>query len=344
MENLEIKNEGKLLSEDGSLTTFGWARFPYLAPNAEGINVYSLKAFQQFRLKRWQYYAITTPTNFFSFTISHVGYLGLVFAYIVNFEKRVYHEETLNIPLGRGIHLPKDSLSGTASFEKGDLIVSFETAEDKTRFINVNWPNFGKQTLTAKLKITIPEQQESVVNVFPFDEKRFFYTRKVNCMQPEGEIKYDKVYKITSEDAFGTLDWGFGVWPYKSAWLWGSFSTKLPDGRTVGVNLGDKIGNNPDVTDNGVILDGKVHKLGKVHFIYDPSQLDKEWDIKSEDGTLKLKFEPFLVRLAKTDLKIISSVLHQVFGHYSGIFTTEDGKTIEVKEVIGWIEEHNARW
>lgn len=344
MENLEIKTAGKLISEDGSLTTFGWARYPYLEPNTENINVYSLKALQQFRLKRWQYYAITTRTHFFSFTISHVGYLGLVFAYVVNFENRVYHEETLNIPMGRGIHLPKDSLSGTASFEKGDLRVSFEAVEDKTRLIDVNWPKFGKQTLTAKLKITIPEQQESVVNVFPFDEKRFFYTRKVNCMQPEGEIKYDKVYKITSNDSFGTLDWGFGVWPYKSAWLWGSFSTKLPDGRTVGVNLGDKIGNNPKVTDNAVILNGRILKLGRVNFDYDPENLEKEWKIKSEEGNLKLVFKPFLVRLAKTDLLVLKSVLHQIFGYYSGSFELESGEKVEINNITGWIEEHNARW
>lgn len=341
---MEIKNKSKLLSEDGSLTTFGWARFPYLEPNAEKINVYSFKALQQFRLKRWQYYAITTPTHFFSFTISHVGYLGLVFAYVVSFENRVYHEETLNIPMGRGISLPKDSLSGTASFEKGDLRVSFETVDDKIRLINVNWPKFGKQTLTAKLKITIPEQQESVVNVFPFNGKRFFYTRKVNCMQPEGEIKCERVYNITPEDAFGTLDWGFGVWPYKSAWLWGSFSTKLSDGRTLGINLGDKIGNNPDVTDNAVILNGRVLKLGRVSFDYDPKNLEKEWNIKSEEGNLKLVFKPFLVRLAKTDLLVLKSVLHQIFGYYSGSFELESGEKVEINNITGWIEEHNARW
>jgi len=344
MKDLEIKDFQKLLKEDGSLTVKGWARFPYLEPNASAINIYAVKSFQKLRIKRWQYYAIMTPTNFFSFTISHIGYLGLVFAYVVDFEKKKYHEQTINIPFGKGIELPKDSLGGTARYEKGDLKVVFTTETDNTRYIDVNWPKFGGVGLKANLKVTIPENQESVVNVFPFEKNRFFYTRKVNCMEPIGVIEYDKVYNINPENAFGTLDWGFGVWPYRSAWIWGSFSTRLSDGRTLGINLGDKIGNDPDVTDNAVILDGKVYKLGKVKFQHDPANLNKEWYIISSDGRLKLTFRPFMLRLANTNLFLLKSILHQIFGTYSGSFTMASGEKIEINDLVGWVEEHNACW
>jgi hypothetical protein len=344
MKNLEIKDFQKLLNDDGSLTAIGWARFPYLEPNAESIRIYPIKSLQNLRLKRWQYYAITTPTNFFSFTISHVGYLGLVFAYVVDFEKRTYHEETINTPFGAGVELPKDSSGGVAHYEKGDLKVLFKTETDNIRYIDVNWPKFGGIGLKANLKIVIPKNQESVVNVFPFEKNRFFYTRKVNCMEATGVIEYDKSYNINPENAFGSLDWGFGVWPYKSAWIWGSFSTRLHDGSTLGINLGDKIGNDPRVTDNAVILNGKIYKLGKVKFEYDPEHLEKEWRIKSSDNKLKLTFKPFMVRLARTNLVLLKSVLYQIFGTYSGSFTRDNGEKIEINNVIGWIEEHNARW
>ncbi len=344
MDKYEIIGNRKLLDESGNLEFAGWARFPYLEPNVENINIYPFKSLQYFRLKRWQYYGITKATHFFSFTLSNAGYLGLVFAYVVDFEKKAYHEETLNVPFGKGIELPRDSLSGTASFKKGEISLTFETREDRFRLIDVNWPNFGKQTLTARLKITIPEQQESVVNVFPFDKKRFFYTRKVNCMMPEGEIVWDKTYQITPEDSFGTLDWGIGVWPYRSSWIWGSFSKRLNDGRTLGINLGHKIGKNPEIHDNAVILNGRVDKLPNVVFDYDARDYEREWRIYSSDRRLQLSFKPILVRFAKTDLLILKSVFHQIFGYYEGTFITESGEKIDIQNTIGWIEEHEARW
>jgi Protein of unknown function (DUF2804). len=38
--------------------------------------------------------------------------------------------------------------------------------------------------------------------------------------------------------------------------------------------------NDPRVTDNAVILNGKIYKLGKVKFEYDPAYLEKDWRIK----------------------------------------------------------------
>jgi hypothetical protein len=62
------------------------------------------------------------------------------------------------------------------------------------------------------------------------------------------------------------------------------------------------------------------------------------------DGRLDLVFTPFFERVAKTDLKVLRSEVHQMFGRYNGSVVTDDGKIIEVSDLIGWAEEHNARW
>jgi hypothetical protein len=41
---------------------------------------------------------------------------------------------------------------------------------------------------------------------------------------------------------------------------------------------------------------------------------------------------------------IIKSEIRQVFGHFSGIVVTDSGETIEVADMIGWVEQHRARW
>jgi hypothetical protein len=77
---------------------------------------------------------------------------------------------------------------------------------------------------------------------------------------------------------------------------------------------------------------------------YQYEHLEKEWRIKSSDNKLKLTFKPFMVRLARTNLVLLKSVLYQIFGTYNESFTRDTGEKIEINNVIGWIEEHNARW
>jgi hypothetical protein len=64
----------------------------------------------------------------------------------------------------------------------------------------------------------------------------------------------------------------------------------------------------------------------------------------SVDGRLDLGFKPFFERVAKTDVGILSSEVHQMFGRYSGTLVTDSGEQIAVKDLIGWAEEHHARW
>jgi len=57
-----------------------------------------------------------------------------------------------------------------------------------------------------------------------------------------------------------------------------------------------------------------------------------------------LIFTPFVERNAKTDVKIIFSEVHQMFGHFNGILDIKDGNPIEIHSAIGWAEDHHARW
>jgi hypothetical protein len=356
MKAREITHPASLLDANGNLTASGWAEHPYLDANLENLNFYALKFLQPLRLKRWQYYGITTPTHFFSFTISTVGYLGSIFAYVLDFDSGKYHEETITTPFGSGVVLPRNSTGGGCHYLKGDLHLHFLAESDTKRVLDVNWPGFGGSVLRARVRFQLDQDHESIVNVFPYPNKRFFYTRKINCMPADGRIEYgwdedthyvnpvSKVYKIQPSDCLGTLDWGVGVWPYRSFWIWGSLSQRLADGRTLGLNLGGGIGNDPSITDNAIILNGRLDKLGTVDFKYDNKDFKKPWHMSTADGRLSLKFTPFFERVAKTDALVLSSEVHQVFGRYNGTAVIDSGESIKIDNLIGWAEEHHARW
>jgi hypothetical protein len=55
-------------------------------------------------------------------------------------------------------------------------------------------------------------------------------------------------------------------------------------------------------------------------------------------------FTPFLERVAKTNLAVITSEVHQMFGRYAGKVIADSGERIEIDGLIGFAEEHQARW
>jgi hypothetical protein len=81
-----------------------------------------------------------------------------------------------------------------------------------------------------------------------------------------------------------------------------------------------------------------------VSFDYDPSDYDKTWRFRDDQGRLKLDFHPFKERLARTNLGIIFSEVHQIFGRYAGEVKTDDGELVHLEGLIGFAEEHRARW
>ena len=260
----ELVEASPLLDETGALTQPGWARQPLLDCNLEDTHFYRLHAAQRFRVKRWDYYGVTHPTGYFSATIADLGYAGQVFVYSVDFEQASYVEDTVTIPLGRGVQLPRNSDIGTSSWSGKKASVAFDVT-DGVRTVSVEWPDFGGRQLTADIRIDLAPDHESTVIVTPIGARRFYYNRKINCMPASGTIRVGSDQtKLTADSSLRTLDWGRGVWEYSSFWVWASASGFLADGRTVGLNFGFGFGDTSAATENTLLLDGRIHKLGVV--------------------------------------------------------------------------------
>lgn len=339
-----LKGPGPLLNPDGSLADVGWARQPLLDCNLENVGFYRLRFLQPLRIKRWDYYGLTTPSHFYSFTLSDLGYLQMVFAYVVDFEARTHHEETLTLLPRAGVSLPRNSTEGESHFDNGKVRLLFQ-AEPGTRRLEVDWPAFGGQGLRARVALTQPSEHESMVIVIPIQGKRFYYNRKINCLPAEGWVEdRGQRVELTPTTCLGNLDWGRGVWEYRSFWVWATASGFLPDGRRLGLNMGFGFGDTSAATENAVILDGKIHKLGQLEWIYDPQHLSQPWSMRDLSGRLNLRFDPFYDRVAATDFKVLGSTVHQLFGRYYGTVQTDEGETIAVDGLAGTAEEHHARW
>lgn len=341
----ELTHPGPLLDEHGRLAQVGWSRRPLLDGNLENARFYPLGLFQRFRVKRWDYYALFTPRRFFSATVADLGYAANIFAYTIDFAGGELYEEGLVAPLGRGVRLARNSPEGETVFDNGRVLLRFTAGPDERR-VHIDWPGFHNgRGLRADARLRVPPGHESMNIVIPIGERRFYYNTKINCLPAEGQVQYGElVEELRPDSCLGSLDWGRGVWDYRSYWNWASASGFLPDGRTVGLNLGQGFGDLSRATENAVILDGRIHKLGAVRFDYRSGDFMRPWRFSDDAGRLDLTFTPFKERTARTNLGLIFSEVHQLFGRYDGRATLDDGGVLTIRDLVGFAEEHHARW
>ncbi len=314
----------------------GWSRQPL-----QNCRLYG----HPLRKKRWNYWCITSPTHLFSVTLSDVDYAGLPFVYYLDFATGEFIEKTIITPLGKDIVLG-DKVPEDAIYTGKDCQISMRRAAGGVKML-VEIVDFGGKKLQADFQITEPKKHESLNVVVPWNERLFQFTAKINTLPAQGKVVLDgNLIAFDSETSFATLDFGRGVWPYKGFWNWASFSTCLPDGRTLGTNFGAGWTDNTGSTENALCIDGRLIKLSEdVIFTYSTQDFKALWKLQTaETNRVNLTFTPFFERIAKTDMAIIRSEVHQMIGHFEGTIIGEDGEVIRVSQAVGWAEDHHARW
>lgn len=314
----------------------GWSRQPL-----QNCRLYG----HPLRKKRWNYWCITSPTHLFSVTLSDVDYAGLPFVYFLDFATGEFIEKTIITPLGKDVQLG-DRVPDDASYlGKGSRISMRHESEGVQMLVELE--DFGGKRLQAEFLITEPENHESLNVVVPWSEKLFQFTAKNNTLPAQGWVNLDgKVVNFDGDNSFATLDFGRGVWPYKGFWNWASFSTRLSDGRTLGANLGAGWTDNTGSTENALCVDGHLIKLSEdVTFTYSTRDFKTPWRLRTaETERVDLTFTPFFERIAKTDMVILRSEVHQMIGHFDGTIIGEDDELIRVSQAVGWAEDHHSRW
>ncbi len=334
----ELTQPANLCDSRGNLNrdAVGWSRHPLHHCNLRG---------HWPRKKRWNYWAIVSPTHLFSVTLSDVDYMGLPFIYLLDFETKAFAEKTLLKPFGAGCHLPPE-VNADVVYEDPVMPISM-LQTDKGVHLQVGCPDFEGKPLKVDLQITQPQGHETLNVVIPWSERQFQFTSKQNTLPAEGIIQWgDDQIVFDAEDTFACLDFGRGIWPFDCFWNWSSFSTRLADGRAIGVNLGTGWTDGTGMNENGLCIDGKLIKLSEdIAFDYDSSDFMAPWHLHTTaTDRVDLNFVPFFERVAKTDALIIKSEVHQMIGRFSGTLKSDEGDVIPISDAIGWAEDHHARW
>ena len=339
----EITKAAPLLDVSGNLAEPGWARS--LLPVYCRSQIRAPKT----RIKEWDYYCITDGHIGLALTIADNGYMGLDSISFLNFDERweITKSPMRLFPMGK-THLPESSRLGASEIAASGYALAFYH-EDGARQLSFHMDNFrGKDTIEGILTLT-DEPIESIVIATPFDKPgHFYYNQKINCLRASGWIELGgEKFELTPDRFFAVLDWGRGVWTYHNTWYWSSASGEL-DGVPFGWNLGYGFGDTSAASENMLFYGGKAHKLSQVRF-HIPQREGRDdflspWRFTSDDGRFEMKFVPILDRAACTDVKLIKSDQHQVFGHFTGTATLDDGTVIRVRDMIGFAEKVENKW
>lgn len=333
----ELSREADLCGQDGTLNraSIGWARKPIVRCNLKG---------SWLRKKKWNYWCVIGPDCLFSATISNLDYVGMVFVYYLDFKTREFQEKTVMVPLGMGVRMPVH-VEDSVHFHNSDIDVSFTREREGTR-IRVKADDFGGKHLEANIRVSQPPQHETLNVVIPWSDRKYQFTSKQEALPAKGRLAVgEKDFAFAEDSAYACLDFGRGIWPYASSWNWAMGAGKAQD-HVVGLNLGGTWTDGTGMTENGVVVDGKLSKISDgLRFSFDPLDRMLPWTVATRHtDEVALVFTPFYEREAKSDLLLIKSKVNQMIGHFDGEIRTADGECIWIHDLLGAIEDHHARW
>lgn len=336
---------GPLLDPDGRLIERGYATQPVKRYNRAQIRPSAL------RIKEWDYYLVTSDYAALALTISDNGYLGLDSVSLMDFEQRSSRTYTrmTAFPMGRRA-LPAESGLGTLRARGRQHELTFRV-QGGQRHLYGHVYDFGPDKEPLLFDIVLQDLPgDSMVIATPFRRKpyHFYYNQKINCLPAEGRVIWgQKEYLFSPSAAFGVLDWGRGVWPWRNLWYWASLSGVV-QGRRLGLNLGYGFGDTSAATENMILCDGVAHKLGEVIFEIPRKGRREdylhEWRIRDRQGRLDLRFIPILDRAARSSALLIKTDQHQVFGRFFGSLRLDHGEQLHLDGLIGFAEKVYMRY
>ena len=343
----EIRQVQALLDKKGHIIQEGWARHPYWKYDRSMVKGGALA------IKEWDYYAVINQQQGYAVTatISDLGYAALFALSYIDFNAaKVSQADALTFfPRGSIGLAPSSTEDSQVSWANKKLRIAF-IKRGLQRHIMVACPTLvlpdGTVGLDYDITLTQADPSESlnIATSWKQQRKAFYLNEKINCLKATGTIRRGmETESLLLGEAWGVLDWGRGRWTYQNTWYWASVSG-LHENVPFGLNLGYGFSDRTPASENAILYNNCIHKLGEVSFHFNHENLLDPWTMHDEEGRLDLVFEPCVDRSSNTNFLIIKSNQHQVFGYFSGNCTLDDGTKLQINRLAGFAEQVYNRW
>jgi Protein of unknown function (DUF2804) len=319
----------------------GWSRRPLHRANLRG---------HWGRNKRWDYWAILAGDLVVSSVYADVDYLGLADVWWADLTTGRTGGKGILAPGGFGISLPERPGTAPLRVQRKRFALDITDAADGTTHLRATWTERDGRTGSLDAAVELPSGHESLNVVIPWNEQRFQYTSKHQARPAHGELVVgDRRWAFgggTGIDAWGVLDVGRGRWPYRTRWNWGGGAGRIGvDGPVLGLQVGGEWTEGTGFTENGVLVDGHLTKLGaELVWTYRWDDPRQPWRVEEPNGRLVCTLHPRHDKHTKIEAGVMGTETHQVFGTWSGTFVTDAGATLAFDQLQGFAEESRSRW
>ncbi len=299
----------------------------------------------RFRLKEWSFISVTTDDWFLAFALVHLGYLGNVFAYLVDRHdpSRAWEHEALT-PFGAGLRIAPSSVGGRSRFDWGRAHVDVRWTGAWEVQLDLPLSRRGAaERLHGAFRV---EPEEALALLHPLRPTRPAYTHKAAAMPVRGLVRFGGE-EISLDGGLAALDWTRSVALRDTRWKWGSIAARLQDGRRVGLNLSAEVYDDETGSsrENALFVDGRVLPLAGVDFDLQLEPTRDPWRVYSRrDRSIDLVFRPAGFRAQRLDLRLIRSDFVQAFGTWEGTVAVDGVSPIRLESPFGVAEDHYARW
>jgi hypothetical protein len=311
----------------------GWSRRPLVRANLRG---------HWPRKKRWNFWNWIGPRFVLQATLADIDYAAFCQVTFIDFETR--RTRSVLAPARPGsLGLP-EHVQRTVRFESRRL--RYVNAQDQGGMrVEIDGTLGDGARIVADIAVRTPPGQESLNVVVPWTATRFQLNSKHNTLPCEGGVTVgDTRWAMEPHECHAVQDFGRGIWPYRSFWNWG-VATGVQDGVRIGVNVGARWTTGTGVNENGVLLDGRLHKIMEdVRWDYDPADWMRPWRVRAEhSGMVDLTLEPRVAHRVSTSLGVLATGGVCCFGRWHGTVRA-DGRELRIRDVMGWAEEFAHRW
>ncbi|KAM3128203.1 hypothetical protein pb186bvf_019686 [Paramecium bursaria] len=336
-----ITQQGNLIDNSGVLIEQGYSKTFVKQFNPSNLGIFT----RNLRLKQWDYLHFQTDQFYLAIAFVNLGYASSLQFTFWKREGEIYHNDLI-LPLTQLKLSEQPIIQDKLRVEviNKNFNASYDGVRINNKEIRVGRLQF--EGLEANF-ILQTQDQEDIYVLKEYQKGQFFYSRKTLQWETEGLVVF-KGETFEFKKALGGMDWGRGVFPYGTFWLWMS-AQGYSDYTAYSFNLGGM--NQKNATDNQdevLYINNTIHRLQNLRYNYDINNLERNIYVSNterveKDGDIQIEFKSQANKLTRTDLLIVDIKFRQIMGTFKAQYK-HNGQFYQFQDIIGIVELNSAKW
>jgi hypothetical protein len=282
--------------------------------------------------KRWQFASAATDRAVLAMAIADLGWAASAFVYLFDRPSRrlVADLSWTGLPGAAGVS-ETPGRPGPSRFHGRGVDLLVERPSDAPLWtIGVDTP-----TLRARCMLDGRGAPPTLCAIAHPPNARGNCTHKTVGLAATGEAEVAGE-RYSLDGGVGVLDHTSGLLARDTAWRWA-----IAARRGFGFNLVEGFNG---AVENAVWIDDRIVPVGAARFEFDAKAPLEPWYARSDDGVIDLVFTPEGKRGENKDFVVAMSRYVQPIGTFRGVVRPSGAAPIEIRDLVGFTEDHVTRW